>query len=79
MGVSGVKGVDVNGGTPVAGLRLGRNYGIGIISLRNLVSGYKCGRVFPAGVGPSLPHEMQLADCLRVSSCQVRRSGGMVG
>ena len=25
------------------------------LSLRNLVSGYKCGRVFPAGVGPGSP------------------------
>ena len=25
------------------------------LSLRNLVSGYECGRVFPAGVGPGLP------------------------
>ena len=25
------------------------------LSLRNLVSGYECGRVFPAGVGPSSP------------------------
>ena len=27
----------------------------GAISLRNLVSGYECGRVFPAGVGPCSP------------------------
>ena len=27
----------------------------GVLSLRNLVSGYKCGRVFPAGVGPGSP------------------------
>ena len=25
------------------------------LSLRNLVSGYECGRVFPAGVGPGSP------------------------
>ena len=25
------------------------------LSLRNLVSGFKCGRVFPAGVGPGSP------------------------
>ena len=25
------------------------------LSLRNLVSGYECGRVFPAGVGPDSP------------------------
>ena len=25
------------------------------LSLRNLFSGYKCGRVFPAGVGPDSP------------------------
>ena len=27
----------------------------GTLSLRNLVSGYECGRVFPAGVGPGSP------------------------
>ena len=26
-----------------------------VLSLRNLVSGYECGRVFPAGVGPGSP------------------------
>ena len=25
------------------------------LTLRNLVSGYECGRVFPAGVGPGSP------------------------
>ena len=25
------------------------------LSLRNLVTGYECGRVFPAGVGPGSP------------------------
>ena len=25
------------------------------LSLRNLVPGYECGRVFPAGVGPGSP------------------------
>ena len=28
---------------------------INVRSLRNLVTGYKCGRVFPAGVGPGSP------------------------
>ena len=26
-----------------------------VLSLRNLVSGYECGRIFPAGVGPGSP------------------------
>ncbi|CAM9479958.1 unnamed protein product, partial [Ascophyllum nodosum] len=30
-------------------------YTIFSLSLRNLVSGYECGRVFPAGVGPGSP------------------------
>ena len=36
---------------------LGCNWGLRIraLSLRNLVSGYECGRVFPAGVGPGSP------------------------
>ncbi|CAM9569879.1 unnamed protein product [Ascophyllum nodosum] len=33
MGVSGMEGVDVNWGTPVAGLRPGRNYSIAFSSL----------------------------------------------
>ena len=34
MGVSGLEGIDVIWGTPVAGLRSGRNYSIGILSLK---------------------------------------------
>ena len=36
-------------------MSLGVNYSFYVLralSLRNLVSGYECGRVFPAGVGP---------------------------
>ena len=28
---------------------------VSALSLRNLISGYECGRVFPAGVGPGSP------------------------
>ena len=31
------------------------NFSSRALSLRNLVSGYECGRVFPAGVGPDSP------------------------
>ena len=31
------------------------NIRVRALSLRNLVSGYECGRVFPAGVGPGSP------------------------
>ena len=34
MGVSGMESVDVNGGTPVAGLRPGRNYIVGILIIK---------------------------------------------
>ena len=35
MGVSGIEGVDVNWGNPVAGLRSGRNYcSIGIFTIK---------------------------------------------
>ena len=34
MGVSGMETVDVNGGTPVAGLRPGRNYIVGILIIK---------------------------------------------
>ena len=34
MGVSGMEGVDVNWGTPVTGLRSGRNYSIGILIIK---------------------------------------------
>ena len=34
MGVSGMEGVDVNGRTPVAGLRPGRNYSVGILIIK---------------------------------------------
>ena len=42
------------------------------LSLRNLVSGYECGRVFPAGVGPGSPSRDALC-CLRDSACRLRR------
>ena len=48
------------------------------LSLRNLVSGYECGRVFPAG-GRADPQEMQPTGCLRDSACRLRRGSGMVG
>ena len=32
-----------------------REYSPRAVSLRNLVSGYECGRVFPTGVGPGSP------------------------
>ena len=34
MGVSGIEGVDVNWGNPVAGLRCGRNCSIGILTIK---------------------------------------------
>ena len=34
MGVDGMEGVDVNWGTPVTGLRYGRNYSIGILIIK---------------------------------------------
>ena len=34
MGVSGIEGIDVNWGTPVTGLRSGRNYSIGILIIK---------------------------------------------
>ena len=34
MGVSGMDGVDVNGGTSVAGLRPGRNYSVGVLIIK---------------------------------------------
>ena len=48
------------------------------LSLRNLASGYECGRVFLAGVGPSSSRQMQPTDCLRDSACRLRRGSGMV-
>ena len=38
MGVSGMEGVDVNWGTPVAGLRPGHNYSIDILILKCTVA-----------------------------------------
>ena len=49
------------------------------LSLRNLVSGYECGRVFPAGVGPAHPQETQPTGCHRDSACRLRHGGCMIG
>ena len=50
------------------------------LSLRNLVSGCECGRVFPAGVGPGSPsREMQPTCGLRDSTGRLRLGGGMGG
>ena len=35
MGVSGMEGIDVNRGTPVAGLRPRHNYSIGILIIKS--------------------------------------------
>ena len=48
------------------------------LSLRNLVSGCECGRVFPAGVGPGSPSRDAVNGCLRHSAGRLRRGGGMV-
>ncbi|CAM9541680.1 unnamed protein product, partial [Ascophyllum nodosum] len=43
------------------------------LSPRNPVSGYECGRVFPAGVGPGSPsREMQPTGYHRGSACRLR-------
>ena len=42
--------------------------------LRNLVSEYECGRVFPAGVGPGSPSRDAATGCLRDSACRLRRA-----
>ena len=43
------------------------------LSLRNLVPGYDCGRVFPAGVGPGSPSRdaLQPTGCLCDSACHL--------
>ena len=43
------------GGLPLGGTIEVLLLRIRTLSLRNLVSGYECGRVFPAGVGPGSP------------------------
>ena len=51
------------------------------LPLRNLVLGYECGRVFPAGVGPG-SHSRDAANCLpsRFSlSVEMRRRYGWLG
>ena len=50
------------------------------LSLRNLVSGYECGRVFPAGVGPGSPSR-DAANCLPsrfILSIETRRRHGLL-
>ena len=49
------------------------------LSLRNLVSGYECGRVFPAGVGPGPPSRDAANWLPSRFACRLRRGGGMVG
>ena len=49
------------------------------LSLRNLVLGYECGRVFSTGVGPGSPSRDKQIDCLCDSAGRLRRGGGMVG
>ena len=50
------------------------------LSLRNLVLGYKCKRVFPASVRPGSRHlrEMHPTDCLHDSAGRLRHGGGML-
>ena len=47
-----------------------------VLSLRHhkLVSGYECGRVFPAGVGPGSPSRDAVNGCLRHSAGRLRRA-----
>ena len=50
------------------------------LCLRNLFLGYKCGMVFPAGVGLDLDtREIQPTGCLRDSAGRLRCAGVQVG
>ena len=53
--VSGIEGRQYNVGEMPIVIMLYISYTSRALSLRNLVSGYACGRVFPAGVGPGSP------------------------
>ena len=49
------------------------------LSLRILVLGYECGRIFPAGVGPDSPtRDTANSGCFCDSAGQLRRGSGMV-